>query len=430
MVVPGFLDLISYGIEDHRGVVPVLLDHLGQIFPPIVHGMHPVIEIDLCIGPDVGILVHDIQPESVTGGQKLPADGIVGAADGVEAGVLQLFYSDLRRMRVLDGAEDPVVVVDTAPTQLDGFSVDAEPPDRIDGNRADAEAALRPVKDRLSFRKDRLIPVQIRMLSIPGHGIPDKKTRQVLLLAIGLHGQSFCVFRDLSAFPVEQIDGEEERFPCDRLVEKRRFHVHRGELRLQVRCVQRDAVHVKMRPFGHKQLDLPVDPGPCVPASAVQAVFHDHLDEVFPLLSEGHKRCRIDGKAAVAVIMLSGKGTVEIDPCVLIDPAKAEKDLFPLVLRREDEAFCVMAVDLLKEAVSVAHGMLRISRQTDRGVVGQSDFLGKAELVAQEQFRQGAAAALHKHPVVIERTVFHTIISLFCLFSAMRRHRTKYRVKA
>ena len=120
----------------------------------------PVVPEELCVVvhvlgqlPHIGEFVHHQQAQLVAGVQEMAGRRIVGAAHGVEAGVLELAHAAVFRRAVGLGAEQAVVMVHAASLEEQRFTVELKPFRGVDFNRTDAEAGLVAVEFHVIFRK-------------------------------------------------------------------------------------------------------------------------------------------------------------------------------------------------------------------------------------------------------------------------------------
>ena len=83
----GLRHLVAGGIHDDAGVVVVLLHHLPKVVLPPVLQMQRVVVLGLVDVPHVHVFIHHQHAQPVAGFQQIGGCGIVGAADGIEAGI-------------------------------------------------------------------------------------------------------------------------------------------------------------------------------------------------------------------------------------------------------------------------------------------------------------------------------------------------------
>ena len=107
-------------------MVAILAHHRIDLGLPAIGEDQGVVVVVLRHRPHVEGLVHHEHAEAVTGAEHGPAHGVVGAANGVEAGSLQDL--DPTFLRPLDGgrAEHAVVVVDAGAPKLHRLTIDPQ----------------------------------------------------------------------------------------------------------------------------------------------------------------------------------------------------------------------------------------------------------------------------------------------------------------
>ena len=156
-------------------MIAILQDHLAQIILPVAVKFQGIAVLPGGLAPVVKGLVHDVHPQLVASPEHALTDGVVGAADGVEAGLLQDPHLAVGRCFKIAGAEDAVVMVDAAPAQERALSVDGEAGFGAPGQLADAEGDLLFIKDFAVLRERNNSLVQMGMLLAPQLGIGNRE---------------------------------------------------------------------------------------------------------------------------------------------------------------------------------------------------------------------------------------------------------------
>ena len=119
----GLADFIAGGVENHTGVVVVLLDHIGQILPPPIHKIRYIIVFRLMDIPVVDVFVHNEHTLTVTLCQQSLRAGVVRRADGIVACFFQQVHLAGHGIRVADSAQQAIIVVDAGPLNDDPLAV-------------------------------------------------------------------------------------------------------------------------------------------------------------------------------------------------------------------------------------------------------------------------------------------------------------------
>ena len=135
-------DLVADGIHDDARMVIILLHHGLQIGLPLLLEVARVVILGLVDIPHVDKLVQYEHAEAVARLQRRLGAGVVCRADGVVARLLQQLHLARIGERVVDRAQNAIVVVDTCAAQDDALAVDAESVRRVAHHLADAEGLL------------------------------------------------------------------------------------------------------------------------------------------------------------------------------------------------------------------------------------------------------------------------------------------------
>jgi hypothetical protein len=142
-------------------------DHrLDVAFPPFREGER-VVERGLWLGPHVEGLVHHEHPDAVAGVQGGLAEGVVGAADGVEPGRREELDPALVGTRDGCRSQEPVVVVDAGVAEIHRLSVDPQPALRVELQRADPEGGPFLVESLVAVGHGGFCRVQVRSVPAP-----------------------------------------------------------------------------------------------------------------------------------------------------------------------------------------------------------------------------------------------------------------------
>ena len=98
-------------------MVEVTAHEGGDIALVVVHELEGVVVGGLVVEPHVPQLIHHVHTQLVAGTEQVLGDGVVGAADGVEAVLLQEGYTAVGALLIVGRAHNTVVVVDAAALQ-------------------------------------------------------------------------------------------------------------------------------------------------------------------------------------------------------------------------------------------------------------------------------------------------------------------------
>lgn len=142
-----FVHFVADAPDDDGGVVEVAGDHRFGI------DEGPVLEFEVVVVggfgglPVVEDFIHDEHAEAIAGVEEGGRGGIVGGAEGVEAGVFEDF--DAAEFGAVEGggAEWAVVMMEAAAVEFDGLAVDLEAIFGGPGDGADAEGGFESVGD-------------------------------------------------------------------------------------------------------------------------------------------------------------------------------------------------------------------------------------------------------------------------------------------
>ena len=85
----GFGHLVADGVHDHAGVVVVMVHHRIEVGHVVQGPLPGVVARALVLEPHVPGLVHDVHAQCVAGLEQGARRGVVGAADGVVASLLE-----------------------------------------------------------------------------------------------------------------------------------------------------------------------------------------------------------------------------------------------------------------------------------------------------------------------------------------------------
>lgn len=107
-------------------MIVILLCHGFQIAAPLLLEVARVVVLCLVNIPHVRILVQHEHSKTVARFQRRHGTGIVRRTDGVVARLLQQFHLARIGKRVVDRAQDAVIVVDARAAQNDTLAVDTK----------------------------------------------------------------------------------------------------------------------------------------------------------------------------------------------------------------------------------------------------------------------------------------------------------------
>ncbi len=129
-VALGLADLRNFvagAVEHHAGVVVVLGHHLSRRVLPELGEIQAEVVGVLGLVPHIRQLVHHQNTHVITGFQQGRPRRMVGAANGVEARLLQLFHAETLGLVEVRAADNAVVVMNAGSPELHGLAVDAKP---------------------------------------------------------------------------------------------------------------------------------------------------------------------------------------------------------------------------------------------------------------------------------------------------------------
>ncbi len=403
--VPCLRNFIADGIQDHAGVVIILVHHMGDvIFPPVRHG-HAVIQFHLGAGPYIGKLIHHIHTQPVAGLQKPSAHRIVGAADGIKAGFLQVSHPHFLCMGKFCGANHAVVMMQTTAPQLYFPAVDPQPMLRIQLQSADAKGSFLPVTYHSIHHQLCPIGIQVRILCAPRMRLRHIQIlpvdtflifhhskrhgclcRQLLLRIIKLHLPR-CLLHALT--PVLHL-----RLCPDHCL-----------ILLQIRDGQMDTCTGEVHPVRLHDMHIPVDTAAGIPTTTGAGIFHHYLYLVGTAYFQIFGNVRIE--ISIAIGVLSHKGMVYIQKGILIDALKLQReDLIPVCLLRCPGLFIDTAV-LMEKAITAAAGILTAALLMNGRIMRQIHFLTLGRIA--HQTLKNRAGGFAKLPVSVKAFFDHLV---------------------
>ena len=234
--------------------------------------------------PHVVQLVHHQEAHPVAQVQQLPGRGVVGCADGVDAHVLHDPELPFRRLLIKGRAQGPQVVMQAHAVELHGLAVQEKALFRVE-----------PCLPETHVHFLRLLPqgeaqaVQGGGFHAPG-GHACRRQRDLGGSAVRCHAS----FRDHSAVRVKQRR-------VGRFSPFVHFRAHMQQPSVPVPLgVHRKAAGQHVPPGQGKQMHVPVDPRPGIPAGIGALVPHVDGDFVVPRLKEA-RQVHQEGGVAVTV---------------------------------------------------------------------------------------------------------------------------------
>ena len=367
----GLGNLVANRVEQHAGVVAVLLDHVGKIAaPPRIEVLNVVVErlVDV---PMVRVLVHDQHAQVVAGVEQRLRARVVGRAHGVVA--LLAHEQDLAPLRIGKGAstQHAVVVVDAGAPKHDAVTVE-EKPVIAPRKGADAKERLAVIDGIAPCRKVNTATIEVRMVRRPGAGLRHLERHRpgsvfAQLDATGCH-------RHLGALG-EKLDR------CQPMSARLERDLNAGTAAIQRERPHGNAIGPQVNRLAYPQRDGTVDAGARVPAAVgLVGVPGNNAQLAGP--TGLHKPSKVHVEVRVAVRPLRNKRAVNPYLGQVADALELEEEGLTAKLLWRGPGLDVLVVASLEPAAVLGRDRLRAARLANHRVVGKRDFLERLVLLA------------------------------------------------
>ena len=401
-----FRDLVSHGVEDHRGVVEVLSDHQADVFFPALVKVQGVIQVALAALPHIRKLVHHQHAQLVADTQQSRSRRVVGHADGIEARLLE--KSDLPTVGVLIGgrSQDAAVVMDAGAPELDAPAVEAQAPGGVQREGADAEAVLRRVQRLPALGEAALYAVKGRGVLRPERGLLNQDPLAQRPFFPCSEEERAFLRADLFALLIQDAAYKAQLFRAGAEVHRLGLDAEYSPVLICVFGADLNAVRLDIDHIRREQIYVPVDAAAGVPAGIGHAgVFDLHADLVVPGVQPG-RQIHIEGRVAVG--LAPGQLLVDIDHRAAVDALQLEDmPARKLRLLQVQELTVGIVPPAAVAGVSLVRAH-RIRRAFDHGVMGQRHVPG----VFRHTPYQGEGVPIRPElPSFIPFDLFHSLFS-------------------
>ena len=276
-------NFISGRIQNDAGMVVVLLHHLLRFFlPAAIEEIREVIPV-LLLMPHIGQLIHDKQPVLIAGSKHLRAHGMVRAADGIEAGLLDFTGTLPFCCGKGSSADDSIVMMDAGSSLLHRLSVEAKSALAIQCQHAKTRPDGFFIHHFLCFAQNKLNIIQIRILTIPKLRILNQNVLTKRLGILRENSENHAVFRRLLPGSRQCPDRFQHHFMCfSGEVLHLGFHLGNRRLTNFSRGDTNRILH-NVHFISNQKIDIAVNTASGVPAAVGIGIVGDHLDFIlFP----------------------------------------------------------------------------------------------------------------------------------------------------
>ena len=395
-LVAGLGNLVADGVENDAGMVVVLEDHVGDVLLPVVGKARAIVIERLGGGPDVGELVHHVDAQLVAGPQQRLAHGMVGAADGIIAGLFELPHPALFSVAEGRGAQGAAVVVDAAAPQLDHLAVDPQAVLGVQLQLADAEGVGIDVAHFAAVIERGADGVEIGVVLVPEVRLLHIHSAAQLLALVGHHRDRRLDLGDHVAVGIQHLVDHTGIDDLAAGVDHGNRHLQDRQAVVQILGGDAGALAGHMEGAAHIDLHIAVNAAAGVPAAGRRGVLHHDLQDVlagFEIVGEVHV------VVAVAIVAQAHVSVIAVYGGHLIDAFKLNPHILICPFLRQLECFEI--ADILPLVVSLgAVGRVVDPLRGDHRVVGQRHRLGLGH--DSHQGLQRAAGFVLEHPAVVE----------------------------
>ena len=355
------------------------------------------------VGPHVAELVHHQDAQAVAAIQQGLAGGVVGGADGVEAGLLQAAYPELLGVGQSGGADDAVIVVDAGAPELGLHAVDAQAATGVGGDGADAEGALGPVQLGAVFGEGGHPAVEAGAVRAPEGGGVHIELAVGADLRRGQEGDLVGEGGGLLAVRADQRQTELDGVSLQAGVAEQDLRGDHGVALLQALRGETDAGGLQRDQVPLPEDYVPVNAGAGVPAGLPLAAQGQHLEGV--LLAVAQAAVQLGVELGIAVAVGGDKLPIEVHHGPGHDALELRHSaLLAPILRGEEGLLIGVGLHRIEAGLAGA-GAGRVPVLQNHFILGQGD--GPGLWGVAEERPEGVRHPGLNGPVLVPVDLFH-----------------------